>query len=105
MSAQKIADNVWSVGVQDPDLTVFDIIMPTEHGTTYNAYLVKGEKVALIDAVKKEFTDTYLANIQEVTPLDSIDYLVVNHNFFDDKDEYHSTRSDIILKLNYTFRF
>jgi hypothetical protein len=32
-------------------------------------------------------------------------YLVINHNFFDDEDEYHSTRSDIILKFNYTFRF
>lgn len=33
-------------------------------------------------------------------------YLVVNHNFFDsDEDDYRSTRSDLILKVNYTFRF
>jgi hypothetical protein len=32
-------------------------------------------------------------------------YLVVNHSFLNDVDEYHSTRSDIVLKLNYTFRF
>jgi len=32
-------------------------------------------------------------------------YLVVNHNFFDSEDGYSSTRSDIILKINYTIRF
>lgn len=81
MSAIKIADNVWWIGVQDPDLSVFDIIMKTEHGTTYNAYLVKGQdKIALIDTVKKGFTEEYLANIKEIVPLDKIDYLVVNHN-------------------------
>jgi hypothetical protein len=32
-------------------------------------------------------------------------YLVFNHNFFDSEDDFRSTRSDIVLKLNYTFRF
>ena len=79
MSAVKIADDVYWVGVKDPDLKIFDIIMPTKYGTTYNAYLVKGEKIALIDTVKKGFTDEYLANIEEITPLETIDYLIVNH--------------------------
>ncbi|MCP4684458.1 MAG: FprA family A-type flavoprotein, partial [bacterium] len=61
MSAIKLSDNVFWVGVKDPDLRVFDIVMPTKLGTTYNAYLVKGEKTALIDTVKREFTDEYLA--------------------------------------------
>jgi len=79
MSAIKIADDVYWVGVKDPDLEVFDIIMPTKYGTTYNSYLIKSEKIALIDTVKKGFTDEFLANIEEITPLSSIDYLVVNH--------------------------
>jgi len=80
MSAIKLSDSVYWVGVKDPDLRVFDIVMPTKLGTTYNAYLIKGEKTALIDTVKKEFTDEYLANINEIMPLEQIDYLVVNHN-------------------------
>ena len=32
-------------------------------------------------------------------------YLVFNHNFFDGEDGFSSTRSDIVLKVNYTFRF
>ncbi len=79
MSAIKISENVYEVGVQDPDLKIFDITMPTEYGTTYNSYLVIGEKVALIDAVKKEFTDQFFANIEEIIPIDKIDYLIVNH--------------------------
>ncbi len=79
MSAVQISDNVYSVGVKDPDLKFFDIIMKTEYGTTYNAYLVKGEKVALIDTVKEEFSAEYLANIQEVVSLEKIEYLIVNH--------------------------
>ena len=38
----KLTDRVYSVGVKDPDLRVFDIIMQTDNGTTYNSYLVKG---------------------------------------------------------------
>ena len=79
MSSIKISDDVYWVGVKDPDLQIFDIIMPTKYGTTYNAYLVRGEKIALIDTVKKGFTDEYFANIEEITPLDTIDYLIVNH--------------------------
>ncbi|MFZ5980795.1 MAG: MBL fold metallo-hydrolase, partial [Candidatus Zixiibacteriota bacterium] len=79
MSAVKITDDVYWVGVKDPNLEIFDIIMPTKYGTTYNSYLIKSEKVALIDTVKKGFTDEFLANIEEITPLGSIDYLVVNH--------------------------
>src|SRR3990170_4369887 len=47
-----LAPDVHCVGVKDPGLTIFDIVIPTEHGTTYNSYLVKGtEKTALIDYV------------------------------------------------------
>ncbi len=80
MSAIQIAENVYSVGVKDPELPVFDIVMKTEHGTTYNAYLIKGEKTALVDTVKVEFVEEYLANINEIVPVESIDYLIVNHN-------------------------
>ncbi|MBU0982985.1 MAG: FprA family A-type flavoprotein [candidate division Zixibacteria bacterium] len=81
MSTVKLAENVYSVGVKDPKLEIFDIIMPTKNGTTYNAYLVVGEeKTALIDTVKKPFLDEFFANIAEIMPPEKIDYLVVNHN-------------------------
>ncbi|MEW6050870.1 MAG: FprA family A-type flavoprotein [Candidatus Zixiibacteriota bacterium] len=79
MSSVSIAEDVYWVGVNDPGLRLFDIIMPTEFGTTYNSYLIKGEKTALIDTVKKEFTDEFFANLAQVAAIESIDYLIVNH--------------------------
>jgi len=80
MSAVRIADNVFSVGVTDPELAIFDIVMPTKYGTTYNAYLVRGERSALIDTVKANFTDRYLANVAKIMPVENVDYLIVNHD-------------------------
>lgn len=80
MSAVKIVENVYEIGAKDPDLEIFDITMRTD-GTTYNSYLIKGnDKIALIDTVKAEFTDEFLANIEEICPIEKIDYLIVNHN-------------------------
>ncbi|GAB4235369.1 MAG: FprA family A-type flavoprotein [Deltaproteobacteria bacterium] len=81
MSTVKIAPDVHGVGVKDPGLTVFDIVIPTEYGTTYNSYLVRGaEKTALIDCVKRPFAGEFLNNIEELVPIGKIDYLVVNHS-------------------------
>ncbi|MEG0230270.1 MAG: FprA family A-type flavoprotein, partial [Oscillospiraceae bacterium] len=79
MSARIIKQDVFSVGVMNPALRVFDIIMKTEYGTSYNAYLVKGEKTALIETVHVNFFDEYLENIQSIVDVQSIDYLILNH--------------------------
>jgi flavorubredoxin len=51
----------------------------TGRGTTYNAYLVMANKVALIDTVRAPFTPELLHRIGSVTDLEKIDYLVCNH--------------------------
>jgi len=72
-------DIAW-VGVKHPELAVFDELFRTAHGSTYNAYLVKGrEKVALIDTVKAPFREEYLSKVQSVISLEEIDLVVVNH--------------------------
>ncbi len=72
----KIADNVFWVGVVDWNVRDFHGYS-TVYGTSYNAYLVKDEKVVLIDTVKFGFEDELLEKLEELT--DKIDYLVVNH--------------------------
>ncbi|MGE5398629.1 MAG: FAD-dependent oxidoreductase [Chitinophagales bacterium] len=80
MEALKIKENVYWVGVQDPGLKVFDIIMPTEYGTSYNAYLIKGAShTALVETVKASFFDEYINDLQNVIDLNQIDYLIMNH--------------------------
>lgn len=80
MESVKIRDGVYFVGVQDPNLKIFDIIMTTEQGTTYNAYLVKGnDKNILIETVKDKFFDEYIEDLQKLIDLHEIDYLLMNH--------------------------
>lgn len=80
MKALKINENVYWVGVQDPGLEIFDIIMPTKYGTSYNAYLIKGaQHTALVETVKAKFFDEYINDLQKVVDLNKIDYLIMNH--------------------------
>lgn len=80
MGAIKAAENIYYVGVLDKALRVFDIIMYTEYGTTYNSFIVKGkDKTVLVETVKDKFHDEFLANIKEVCDPSEIDYIVINH--------------------------
>ncbi len=51
----------------------------TERGSTYNAYLVRDEKTALIDAVKSPFADELLKNVAALIDPARVDYIVCNH--------------------------
>jgi len=51
----------------------------TDRGATYNAYVIRDEKTALIDTVKAPFADQLLQNIGVLTDLTSVDYVVCNH--------------------------
>lgn len=76
----EITKDIWWVGVQDPGLEIFDVIMRTEWGTSYNSYLVKGsEKTAVIDSVKAEFADEEIERLSKVCDVTSIDYIICNH--------------------------
>ncbi len=92
----KIADNVYYVGVSNPTLRVFDIIMCTEYGTTYNSYLVKGaDKTALIDGAHKGFEANFQENVEAITDFANIDYMVVNHTEPD-----HSGAIRLVIEKN-----
>ncbi|MGI6392765.1 MAG: FprA family A-type flavoprotein [Candidatus Izemoplasmatales bacterium] len=92
----ELVKDVFWVGVNDYDLRVFDIIMETKYGTTYNAYLIKGsEKTALIDTTKASFGEEFIAKIKSLTDISKIDYLILNHTEPD-----HSGSVERILDLN-----
>jgi flavorubredoxin len=92
----EIRPDVWWLGARHPQLQVFDELFPTRHGTTYNAYLVRGtQKTALIDTVKAPFTEEYLEKLRRLTPIERIDLVVVNHTEPD-----HSGALGRLLELN-----
>jgi flavorubredoxin/NADPH-dependent 2,4-dienoyl-CoA reductase/sulfur reductase-like enzyme/rubredoxin len=80
MGALKVKENLFWVGVQDHDIRVFDIVMYTEYGTSYNSFLLKtGRHTVLFETVKLKFFDRFLANIKEVCDPSEIDYIVIDH--------------------------
>lgn len=79
MKAVQIKEGVYWVGALHPDLRVFDIVMETKYGTTYNAYLVKGEKTALIETVKAGFEEQLLGRLEGLVNPEDVDYIVLNH--------------------------
>lgn len=81
MRSLEIKNNIHWVGALDPNLRVFDIIMYTPFGTTYNSYVVKGnEKVAVFETVKVQFFDEYLERLTSCgVDITKIDYIVVDH--------------------------
>ena len=91
----EVKKDIYFAGVVDKDLEVFDIIMETEFGTTYNSYIIKDEKTVLFDTVKPNFKDEFLNNISQVTDVADIDYVVIHHTEPD-----HAGSLKYILDLN-----
>ncbi|WP_172328984.1 FprA family A-type flavoprotein [Mangrovicoccus sp. HB161399] len=76
----ELAPGVHWVGALDPGLRVFDVILRTANGTSYNSYAVRGSGgVAVIDTVKAEFSDAFFAQLEQVARYDEITALVLNH--------------------------
>jgi NADH oxidase (H2O-forming) len=76
----EIAPGVHWIGALDPTLRTFDIILRTANGTTYNAFAVRGsEGVAVIDTVKREFSDEFFSRLESVAGYEEIRVIVLNH--------------------------
>jgi len=82
MKPIEIAKNIYDVGVNDWNIRDFHGYS-TYQGTSYNAFLIVDEKIALIDTVKKEFADQLLANIAKIVDPKKIDYVISNHTEMD----------------------
>jgi anaerobic nitric oxide reductase flavorubredoxin len=75
-----IGDNVYWVGAVDWEVRNFHgYTYHTHRGTSYNAYLIIDDKIALVDTVMAGFEDELLRQIAEVVDPARIDYLVANH--------------------------
>lgn len=79
-AAVEIAPGVHWVGALDPHLRSFDIILKTANGTSYNAYVVRGQNgVAVIDTVKEGFAEVFFRRLESVARYEEISTIVLNH--------------------------
>jgi flavorubredoxin len=74
----QLYDNIDSVGSVDWTIRDFHSY-DAERGVTYNAYLVRDEKTALIDTVKAPFAEELLQNVASLADPARVDYVVCNH--------------------------
>ncbi len=78
MERYQVKDEIWWVGAIDWDVRDFHGY-ETQRGTTYNAYLILDEKVALVDGCRDGFGQEMLSRVRGCCGARRIDYLVVNH--------------------------
>ena len=118
MKPVEIAKGIYDVGVNDWNIRDFHGYS-THLGTSYNAFLILDSKIALIDAVKKEFSDALIENISQIVDPRKIDMVISNHTEMDhsgglarimhrvgeDKPLFCSKMGQKNLSLHYPQRF
>ncbi len=90
-----IAADTTTLRSQDWDRSRFDIEFGLRNGTTYNAFLIRGERTALVDTSHAKFRDSWLPQLQQLIDPRAIDHLVVSHTEPD-----HSGLVADLLELN-----
>ncbi|GHU61884.1 flavo-diiron protein FprA2 [Clostridia bacterium] len=91
----KVSEHVSFIGSQNPCLRVFDIIMTTDYGTSYNSYLVQGKETVIVDCVHEDFSENFIEQISQITDIKNIRYFIANHTEPD-----HSGSLQKLLSLN-----
>lgn len=75
----KINDSVIYIGVNDHDIDLFEGMYDVPNGMAYNSYVIKDEKIAVMDTVDANFGEQWLDNLSKALDGRSPDYLVVQH--------------------------
>jgi len=76
---QEIAENTFTLRCLDWDRDRFDIEFGLENGTTYNSFVIQGEKTALIDTSHRKFDRLYLEELTKLININHLDYLIISH--------------------------
>ena len=75
----KIGNDIYYVGVNDHQVDLFEGQYVVPNGMSYNSYVIKDEKIAVMDTVDANFTHEWLDNIQQILDGRTPDYLIVQH--------------------------
>ncbi|MEN9215708.1 MAG: diflavin flavoprotein [Gloeomargarita sp. HHBFW_bins_162] len=79
LQVKNIGANTTAIRSLDWDRDRFDIEFGLQNGTTYNSFLIQGDKTALVDTSHAKFRELYLPKIQELIDLTQLDYLIISH--------------------------
>lgn len=79
MKNNQLTENIYYIGVDDKTIDLFEGQYVVPNGISYNSYVIKDEKIAVMDTVDKRATDEWFKNLAEVLGERLPDYLVVLH--------------------------
>jgi flavorubredoxin len=79
MQTGEIAPDTTTIRSLDWDRDRFDIEFGLQNGTTYNSFLIRGEKIALVDTSHEKFRQLYLDTLKGLIDPTQIDYLIISH--------------------------
>ena len=98
MELLQLKPGFYFTGALDPDLRVFDVIMYTEFGTTYNSYVLKtANHTVLFETAKVKCLDSWLEKVQAITPLEQVDYLVMDNHVLPEVREKYEKKGITIV--------
>ncbi|HYW20523.1 MAG TPA: diflavin flavoprotein [Nodularia sp. (in: cyanobacteria)] len=75
----EIASQTTAIRCLDWDRERFDVEFVLRNGTTYNSFLIAGEKIALVDTSHRKFEELYLEIVAGLIDPSRIDYLIISH--------------------------
>lgn len=75
----EITKDIKYIGVNDHDIDLFEGQYAVPAGMAYNSYVIKDEKIAVMDTVDAHFGEQWLANLRNALDGRAPDYLVVQH--------------------------
>ena len=76
---KEIANQIYYVGLNDRQKTLFENMWPLPYGVSYNAYLIVDEQTVLVDTVDVCYSDLFLKKVADALQGRTLDYLIVNH--------------------------
>ncbi len=76
---KNVTKDIFYVGVNDHQVDLFEGQYVVPNGMAYNSYIIKDDKIAVIDTVDKNFTHEWLDNVGEVLNGSKPDYLIIQH--------------------------
>lgn len=74
-----VAENIYQIGVNDPDITLFEGQYPVSHGMAYNSYCIVQNEIAILDTVDIHCKEQWFENVSEVLNGRRPTYLVLHH--------------------------
>ena len=74
-----VTETIKYIGVDDTTIDLFESQYIVPNGISYNSYLIKDEKIAIMDTVDLRKGEEWFANLEEALEGRTPDYLVVQH--------------------------